>query len=70
MSVDRPELRRRPPSCLPREVRAELRQVAWPGQAAMVTHTTVVLAALVLTVATVFALNLGLGRALLSLLHP
>ncbi len=46
-----------------REIRDELRQVAWPSRPEMVNYTAVVLTTLVLMVSLVFALNYVFGRA-------
>jgi preprotein translocase subunit SecE len=46
-----------------REVRDELRQVAWPSRTEMINYTAVVLTTLVLMVVLVFALNYVFGRA-------
>ncbi|MGH9092475.1 MAG: preprotein translocase subunit SecE [Acidimicrobiales bacterium] len=46
-----------------REVRDELRQVAWPSRSEMINYTAVVLTTLVLMVSLVFALNYVFGRA-------
>jgi len=52
-----------------REVRDELRQVAWPNRSEMVNYTTVVITTLVLMVSLIFVLNLGFGKAVLFLFH-
>ena len=46
-----------------REIRDELRQVAWPTRPEMINYTTVVLATLVLMVALIFVLNFAFGKA-------
>jgi preprotein translocase subunit SecE len=48
-----------------REVRDELRQVAWPNRSEMVNYTAVVFFTLVLMVTLIFLLNLGFGKAVL-----
>jgi preprotein translocase subunit SecE len=48
-----------------REVRDELRQVAWPSRAEMVNYSTVVLFTLVLMVLLIFGLNFVFGKAVL-----
>ena len=50
-----------------REVRDELRQVAWPNRSEMVNYTAVVLTTLVIMVSLIFVLNLGFGKAVLYL---
>ena len=48
-----------------REVRDELRQVAWPSRVEMVNYSTVVLVTLVIMVLLIFALNFVFGKAVL-----
>ena len=50
-----------------REVRNELRQVAWPTRAELINYTTVVLTVLVIMIALIFALNYGFGKLVLWL---
>jgi len=50
-----------------RQVREELRQVAWPNRAEMVNYTVVVLTTLVLMISLIFVLNLGFGKAIFLL---
>ncbi len=52
-----------------REVRDELRQVAWPNRSEMFNYTTVVVTTLVLMVSLIFILNLGFGKAVLFMFH-
>jgi preprotein translocase subunit SecE len=59
----RPAKQRTTPVQFFREVRDELRQVAWPSRAEMINYTAVVLTTLVLMVCLVFALNYVFGRA-------
>ncbi len=47
-----------------REVRDELRQVAWPTRAELINYTAVVLTTLVLMVLLIFLLNLAFGKAI------
>jgi preprotein translocase subunit SecE len=47
-----------------REIRDELRQVAWPNRAEMINYTTVVFFTLVLMILLIFFLNLGFGKAI------
>jgi preprotein translocase subunit SecE len=55
------------PAQFAREVRDELRQVAWPNRSEMVNYTAVVLTTLVIMVSLIFVLNLGFGKAVLYL---
>ena len=60
-------LRRRPrrratPFDFLREIRDELRQVAWPTRVEMINFSTVVFFTLVLMVALIFVLNLAFGK--------
>ena len=48
-----------------REVRDELRQVAWPSRGEMVNYTTVVFVTLVFMVALIFLLNYVFGKGVL-----
>jgi preprotein translocase subunit SecE len=50
-----------------REVRNELRQVAWPTRSELVNYTTVVLTVLVVMILLIFLLNYGFGKAVLYL---
>ena len=50
-----------------RQVRDEMRQVAWPNRAEMVNYTVVVLTTLVLMISLIFVLNLGFGKAIFLL---
>jgi preprotein translocase subunit SecE len=50
-----------------REVRDELRQVAWPNRAEMLNYTAVVLTTLVLMISLIFLLNYGFGKAVVFL---
>lgn len=59
----RPAKKRTSPVQFVREVRDELRQVAWPSRNEMVNYTAVVLTTLVLMVSLVFVLNYAFGRA-------
>ncbi len=61
--------RRTSPAQFVREVRDELRQVAWPNRSEMVNYTAVVITTLVLMVSLIFVLNLGFGKAVLFMFH-
>jgi preprotein translocase subunit SecE len=45
-----------------REVRDEMRQVAWPSRAELINYTSVVLTTLIIMISLIFVLNLGLGK--------
>jgi preprotein translocase subunit SecE len=68
-SVDAPAKRspkkRTTPVQFVREIRDELRQVAWPTRAEMVNYTTIVFATLVLMTALIFLLNYAFGKGVL-----
>jgi preprotein translocase subunit SecE len=57
------------PAQFAREVRDELRQVAWPNRSEMVNYTAVVVTTLILMVSLIFILNLGFGKAVLYMFH-
>ncbi|MGH9108781.1 MAG: preprotein translocase subunit SecE [Acidimicrobiales bacterium] len=48
-----------------REIRDELRQVAWPSKVEVVNYSAVVFVTLVLMVALIFALNFVFGKGIL-----
>jgi len=50
-----------------REVRDELRQVAWPSRSELANYTAVVVTTLVLMISLIFVLNFGFGKAVLFL---
>ena len=45
-----------------REVRDEIRQVAWPSRAELFNDTSVVLTTLIIMISLIFVLNLGFGK--------
>ena len=45
-----------------REVRDEMRQVAWPSRAELINYTSVVLTTLIIMIGLIFLLNLGFGK--------
>ena len=45
-----------------REVRDEMRQVAWPSRAELFNYTSVVLTTLIIMIGLIFVLNLGFGK--------
>ena len=57
-----PVRRRATPTQFLREVRDEMRQVAWPSRAELINYTSVVLTTLVLMIALIFVLNLAFGK--------
>jgi preprotein translocase subunit SecE len=52
-----------------REVRDEMRQVAWPNRSEMLNYTAVVVTTLVIMASLIFVLNLGFGKAVLFMFH-
>jgi preprotein translocase subunit SecE len=52
-----------------REVRSELKQVAWPTRSEVVNSSTVVLITLVLLVCLIFGLNFAFSHAVINLFH-
>ena len=63
----RPKEERTTPAQFLREVRGELRKVAWPTRAEVVNYSIIVLIAVVLLTAYVAALDYGFGEVLLKL---
>ncbi|MGH9066849.1 MAG: preprotein translocase subunit SecE [Acidimicrobiales bacterium] len=53
-----------------REVRGEMRKVAWPNRAEVVNYSTVVLVTLVLIIALIFGLNYAFAKGVTFLFHP
>ena len=45
-----------------REVRDEMRQVAWPSRSELINYTSVVLTTLVIMISLIFVLNLAFGK--------
>ena len=45
-----------------REVRDEMRQVAWPSRAELINYTSVVFTTLVIMISLIFVLNLAFGK--------
>ncbi len=45
-----------------REVRDEMRQVAWPSRAELVNYTSVVITTLIIMISLIFVLNLAFGK--------
>jgi preprotein translocase subunit SecE len=50
-----------------REVRDEMRQVAWPSREELINYTSVVLTTLLLMIALIFVLNLAFGKLITDL---
>ena len=63
----RPKEERTTPTQFVREVRGELRKVAWPTRPEVVNYSIIVLVAVVLLTAYVAALDYGFGEVLLKL---
>lgn len=57
-----PVRRRSTPAQFVREVRDEMRQVAWPSRSELINYTSVVFTTLVIMISLIFALNLGFGK--------
>ena len=57
-----PVRRRATPVQFVREVRDEMRQVAWPSREELINYTSVVFVTLVLMIALIFGLNLAFGK--------
>ena len=57
-----------PPAAAPRpaqfvrEVRDEMRQVAWPSRSELINYTSVVFTTLVIMISLIFVLNLAFGK--------
>jgi preprotein translocase subunit SecE len=45
-----------------REIRDEMRQVAWPSRAELINYTSVVVTTLIIMIGLIFVLNLGFGK--------
>jgi len=58
--------KRTPPRQFLREVRAELKKVAWPTRSEVVTYTVVVLVSVTFVTVYVFGLDYGFARAVLK----
>jgi preprotein translocase subunit SecE len=57
-----PVRRRSTPAQFVREVRDEMRQVAWPSRAELINYTTVVFVTLAIMISLIFVLNLAFGK--------
>ncbi len=63
--AQKPPSKRTSPGVFLREVRGELRKVAWPTRAEVVNYSTVVLFTLVLLIALIFVLDLMFAKGVL-----
>jgi preprotein translocase subunit SecE len=50
-----------------REVRDEMRQVAWPSRSELVNYTSVVITTLIIMISLIFVLNLAFGKLITDL---
>jgi preprotein translocase subunit SecE len=66
-SVTEPRRTRTPLREFMKQVRQELRKVAWPTRTELVTYTIVVLVTVVVLTSLVFALDLGFSKAVLKI---
>ena len=57
-----PGRKRTTPVQFVREVRDEMRQVAWPSRSELINYTSVVLTTLVIMISLIFVLNLAFGK--------
>ncbi len=57
-----PARKRATPAQFAREVRDEMRQVAWPSRAELINYTSVVFTTLVIMISLIFVLNLAFGK--------
>jgi len=57
-----PSRKRATPVQFVREVRDEMRQVAWPSRAELINYTSVVLTTLIIMISLIFVLNLAFGK--------
>ncbi len=57
-----PGRKRTSPIQFTREIRDEMRQVAWPSRAELLNYTSVVLTTLLIMISLIFALNLAFGK--------
>jgi preprotein translocase subunit SecE len=64
----RPQGRKRTtPVQFVREVRDEMRQVAWPSRSELINYTSVVLTTLIIMISLIFVLNLAFGKLITDL---
>ncbi len=62
-----PVRKRSTPVQFVREVRDEMRQVAWPSRAELINYTSVVLTTLIIMISLIFVLNLAFGKLITDL---
>jgi preprotein translocase subunit SecE len=62
-----PTRKRSTPVQFVREVRDEMRQVAWPSRAELINYTSVVFVTLVIMISLIFVLNLAFGKLITEL---
>ncbi len=65
--AQKPASQRTSPVVFLREVRAELRKVAWPSRSEVVNYSTVVLITLVLLIGLIFVLDYAFAKSVLFL---
>ncbi len=66
-SVTLTERKRTPPRLFLKQVRQELKKVAWPSRQEMIAYTVVVLVAVVFLTALVFGMDLAFTKAVLHI---
>jgi len=52
-----------------REIRDEMRQVAWPSRSELINYTSVAVTTLAIMIGLIFALNLGFGKLITLLFN-
>jgi preprotein translocase subunit SecE len=62
-----PKRRRSTPAQFVREVRDEMRQVAWPSRTELINYTSVVFTTLVIMISLIYVLNLAFGKLVIDL---
>jgi preprotein translocase subunit SecE len=62
-----PVRKRSTPVQFVREVRDEMRQVAWPSRSELINYTSVVLTTLIIMISLIFVLNLAFGKLITEL---
>ena len=62
-----PVRKRTTPVQFVREVRDEMRQVAWPSRSELINYTSVVLTTLIIMISLIFVLNLAFGKLITDL---
>jgi preprotein translocase subunit SecE len=64
-AAPRPKEKRTPPRVFVKEVRAELRKVAWPTRAETINYSIIVLITIIILTAAIFGMDFGLAKAVL-----